>query len=275
MKNQANQLQIFENREFGKIRVVEKDGQPWFVGKDICDVFGDSHYRRSISALDDDEKGVTQMDTPGGRQSMAIVSESGLYSLLFMMKPSKARGVSKEYVAEREAKLRGFRRWVTHEVLPSIRKHGAYISEAVLEEMAKSQEYTERLISKLAAERLANNALYKCVGELAPKARYYDVILQCDNAVLASVIAKDYGLTAVAFNKLLHDLKIQFKLGSTWLLYKRYMGKGYTLSRTYHVNDNLAVVHTLWTQAGRRFLYEMLKWHGILPEAEAHCLVGR
>jgi len=264
-----NQLQVFENKEFGKIRIIEIDGQPWFVGKDVCDVFGDSHYRRSIGALDDDEKGVTQIDTPGGRQKMGIISESGLYSLLFIMKPTKARGMGSEYITEREMKLKNFRRWVTHDVLPSIRKHGAYITDDTLRKMAEDNDFTNSLINRLADEKVKTSALLGKIEQLAPKALYYDLILQCENTVQTSIIAKDYGMTCASFNKMLHGFKIQYRVGDkTWLLYKEHANKGYTLTRTYHVNDTYSKIHTYWTQSGRRFLYDLLKQYGIIPEVE-------
>lgn len=118
-------IQIFSFNN-SNIRVIEKDGSPWWVAKDICDYFGDTNRNRTMQALDDDEKGYTQMTTPGGNQSMAIVNEPGLYSMLFAMQPEKGRGVSDEYIAERQGKIKAFKRWITHEVIPSIRKTGAY-----------------------------------------------------------------------------------------------------------------------------------------------------
>lgn len=123
-----NDLQIFSNPEFGNIRTVTIDGNPWFVGKDIAQYFGDSNYRRSLARLDEDEKGVSQMDTPGGVQNMTVINESGLYSLMFYMQPQKAKGVSQNdtLINERISKLKKFKRWVTREVLPAIRKTGHY-----------------------------------------------------------------------------------------------------------------------------------------------------
>ena len=104
------------------------DDEPWFVGKDIAEYFGDSNYRRSLARLDEDEKGVSQIATLGGTQQMTIINESGLYSLMFYMQPQKAKGVSQNdtLINERIIKLKKFKRWVTSEVLPSIRKTGHY-----------------------------------------------------------------------------------------------------------------------------------------------------
>lgn len=123
-----NELQIFRY-EGSEIRTIERDGELWWVLKDVCTVFGEQNYRRVAANLDDDEKGVSQINTPGGPQSMTVVNESGVYTALFSMQPQKARGVTDEYIKERQEKLHDFTRWVTHEVLPSIRKTGSYSIE--------------------------------------------------------------------------------------------------------------------------------------------------
>lgn len=125
-----NGIEVFENPIFGQIRMTMVDDEPWFVGKDICEVFGDTNYRRSLSNIDDSDRGVSQIDTPGGKQKMTIVNESGLYSLLFQMQPQKAKGVSQNdaFINERKEKLHKFKRWVTSEVLPTIRKTGGYVN---------------------------------------------------------------------------------------------------------------------------------------------------
>lgn len=124
-----NDIKIFENTEFGKLRTVQLNNETYFVGKDVCEAFGDTNYRRSLANIDDCDKGVSQINTPGGKQSMTIVNESGLYALLFQMQPRKAKGVSQNdsLINERIEKLHRFKRWVTSEVLPSIRKHEGYI----------------------------------------------------------------------------------------------------------------------------------------------------
>lgn len=122
-----NALQKVFDYQGAQMRTVIQDGEPWFVAKDVCEYFRDTNYRRSISRLDDDEKGVSQIDTPGGCQEMVIINEPGLYSLLFYMQPQKGNS-SEEKIQERIAALKTFKRWVTHEVLPAIRQTGAYIS---------------------------------------------------------------------------------------------------------------------------------------------------
>jgi phage antirepressor YoqD-like protein len=103
---------------------------------------------------------------------------------------------------------------------------------------------------------------------LESKARYCDQVLMSDGLLPVSVIAKDYGMTAMEFNRLLNRLGIQFKLGGSWLLYKRYSGKGYTRTRTYCTPGGVCVIHTYWTQKGRQFLYDTLCSCGLSPLAE-------
>ena len=126
-----NNLAIFENEEFGTVRTMVIDENPWFVGKDICNVFGDKNHNRSLSRIDDCDRKIVPLETAGGKQNLVVVNESGLYALLFAMQPQKAHseGVSDEYpleIQERINKLRKFKHWVTSEVLPSIRKTGSY-----------------------------------------------------------------------------------------------------------------------------------------------------
>jgi prophage antirepressor-like protein len=252
----TSQPQIFEHSEFGKIRAVDIDGQPWFVGKDVTDALAYSNGSRDINRHVDPEdrqnyrNGTSEINNRG----VTIINESGLYSLILNSKLSTAKR---------------FKRWVTSEVLPSIRKHGAYITDAVLEEVMKSHDVAFDLFCKLRAERGKTEALLDRVEALAPKARYCDLILGCGSAVQVSVIAKDYGLTAVAFNRLLHDLRIQFKVGVTWVLYQRHADQGYTKSRTYYTPGGTCVVHTCWTQKGRLFLYETLAGAGVFPLMES------
>ena len=168
-----NEIQIFNNPEFGSVRTSNINGEPWFVGKDVCEAFGDTNYRRSLSNIDDSDKGVSQIETPGGKQNMVIINESGLYSLLFQMQPQKAKGVSQNesIIDERIEKLHRFKHWVTSEVLPSIRKNGGYIANQ--EQMTPEQIVANALI-------VAQNIITqkdKQIEEMKPKADYFDELV--------------------------------------------------------------------------------------------------
>lgn len=119
-------IQIFENNDFGQIRVVERGGKPWFVAADVCTYFGVTNRNRVMRVVDVEDKGSTQIGTRGGVQTVTIVNEPGLYSILFALQPAKVRGVSEDYIAERQKKIRDFKRWITHDALSSIRKTGIY-----------------------------------------------------------------------------------------------------------------------------------------------------
>jgi prophage antirepressor-like protein len=138
----------YEGRE---VRTVQRGGDCWWVAKDVCGVFGETNRNRAMQGLDEDEKGYTQIATPGGAQRLAIVNEAGLYALLFAMQPTKARGVTGAYILDREAKLRQFRRWVTHEVLPSIRRVGMYATREAREKLLEDPDYLICVLEKIKA----------------------------------------------------------------------------------------------------------------------------
>lgn len=132
-----NGIQVFENSEFGAVRVVEVNGEPWFVAKDVCDCLELTNTAQTISYLDDDEKGVTTNYTPGGKQEMSIISEAGLYSLI---------------LRSRKPEAKAFKRWITHEVLPAIRKTGGY-GQWNLPRVPKSFPDALRMIADIEEEK--------------------------------------------------------------------------------------------------------------------------
>jgi len=250
------QVQQFHNKEFGSVEIVLIDGKPYFPAAECARILG---YTNPQKAIRDHCKGVNETFTPtaGGVQRKKYIPEGDLYRLIIR---------SKLPAAER------FERWVFDEVLPTIRKYGFFATDETLDEMLRSPKFTDALLRKLAEEREKNAALEELAVELAPRALYCDLILQSKNTVPVSLIAKDYGVSATAFNRLLHKLGIQYRAGGTWLLYQSYAGRGYTQTRTYHVGEKTSAMHTCWTQKGRLFLYEALKSCGILPLIEKHTI---
>ena len=142
--------------------------------------------------------------------------------------------------------------------------------------MARALKIANNTINKLSSdnERLTeiNTVQEQKIAEMKPKARYYDTVLNCKDLISATVIAKDYGWTAKELNMLLSKLKVQYKQGNIWLLYQKYVEKGYTSTRTYNYSDKNGKehmkVHTYWTQKGRLFIYHLLKNKGYLPLIE-------
>ena len=260
-----NELKVFQNDQFGAVRVIPRDGEPWFVAVDVCRVLEIGNSRMATERLDKDEKGVSTIDTPGGRQEMTIINEPGLYDLIF---------------CSRKPEAKAFKRWITHEVIPSIRKHGAYATDAVIDQIIADPKYGIRLLEAFQAEKDKNaelttiNAIQaQQLEEAQPKVNYYDKVLKSSGLVKTSVIASDYGVSAVKFNRILADLKVQFKQGNIWLLYDKYKHEGYTQTDTYYYQDKKtgetkANCWMKWTQKGRLFLYELLKANGYLPICE-------
>ena len=188
-----NDLQIFNNKEFGNVRAVIVDDLPWFVGKDVCEAFGDTNYRRSLLSIDECDKGVSQIDTLGGRQNMVVINESGLYSLLFQMQPQKARGVSQNdtLINERIEKLHRFKHWVTSEVLPSIRKNGGYIAgqETLSDEelMAKALLVANNKIAE--RDRIIEQKQAR-IEQMKPKEIFADAVATSHTSILVGDLAK-------------------------------------------------------------------------------------
>ena len=240
------ELQVYKNAEFGSVRTTTIGGQPYFVGKDVASILGYANTRKAlIDHVDEEDKGVTKCDTLGGKQDLIIINESGLYSLILSSKMPNAKK---------------FKRWVTSEVLPAIRKHGLYATD----DLIANPDLAIAAFTALKVEREKNKELMVAVAigqqqiaEMKPKATYYDVVLKCRDAVNISVIAKDYGWSAMRMNEYLHDKGIQFKQGDIWLLYQKYAPNGYTKTNTHIYEDSKGIqhtkVHTKWTQ--RQTLY--------------------
>lgn len=165
MMDNRNALQIFKNEEFGSIRTFVKNGEYWFVGRDVCNAFQDKNPNRSIGRIDDcDKRSLKIKDSLGREQTVTVINESGLYALLFAMQPQKAHnhGVSDEYpieIKERIEKLRRFKRWVTHDVLPTLRKTGSYSmspqenkrdtqNDAILQVLMKNTEVLQAIVQQ-------------------------------------------------------------------------------------------------------------------------------
>ena len=165
-----------------------------------------------------------------------------------------------------------FQDWVTTEVLPTIRKHGTYMTDKTIEEVLTNPDTIIRLATDLKNERQEKLMLAQRVTELKPKADYTDLILSNKTLVTITFIAKDYGMSGLAMNKLLHDLGVQYSQSGVWLLYAKHQTKGWTQSETTEVvrkdGSKKLVMNTKWTQKGRLGLYELLKDNGYLPLIE-------
>ncbi len=247
-----NDLTVFENPEFGAIRTVELDGEPWLVGKDVATALGYSNTRDALDRHVDPEDKNTVVNPDGnrGNPNMTIINESGLYSLVLSSKLPTARK---------------FRRWVTSEVLPSIRKTGGY-------NLPKDYPSALRALADAEEKRLAllaeNERQQQVIADFEPVRQYVDTILQSKDAVTTTQIAADYGMSAKELNRILFQEGVQHKVNGQWILYKKYMGKGLTVSRTIHFlhSDGRpdTKMNTCWTQKGRMMIHNILTGRGIV-----------
>ena len=241
---------VFRSKEFGQIRTCTVEGETYFVGKDVASALGYKKPENAIAThIDEEDKTSTLIQGSGSnyKSQVIVINESGLYSLILSSKLDSARR---------------FKRWVTSEVLPAIRKNGRY----ELESKAKELQQQNRLLES------KNTLLEEITAQQKPLTDYARIILSSTQTVTITQIAQDYGMGPVRMNQLLFRLHIQHKVGGQWILYIPYLNKGYVQSfSSYFVNPDGEVqvkVHTRWTQSGRLFLYQELKNAGYLPMIE-------
>lgn len=178
-------IQVFENEEFGKVRTTEVNGEPFFVGKDVAEILGYANPNEAIADhVDEEDKLNSKTLLSLGQRGGWLINESGLYSLILTSKLPKAKA---------------FKRWVTSEVLPSIRRHGLY----AVDEILANPDIAIKALQELKAEREKRRSLEGTVAvqnqqiaEMQPKVSYYDLILQCPDLMSITTIAKDYGWSA-------------------------------------------------------------------------------
>lgn len=246
----ATTVQVFDNDDFGTIRTVNDGGRVLFCGKDVATALG---YKDPTNALKQHCRGVAEhhpiVDALGRTQDARFITEGDLYRLV---------ASSKLHAAER------FESWVFDEVLPSIRRHGIY----ALDELLQNDEFLEEAIRTLRAERLARLAAEQALLEAAPKISYYDIVLKSSSLLTTTEIAKDYGLSAKRLNQVLHAAGVQFKQSGRWFLYAKHAQQGYTQSKTHEYDEGKTRTHMYWTQKGRLFIYDLLKAQGVLPVIE-------
>ncbi|WP_413518387.1 phage antirepressor [Carnobacterium maltaromaticum] len=244
-----NRLQLFEFEE-KEVRIITVNDAPHFVANDIAKILG---YKNSSKATKDHcKKSIMTWgnDSLGRRQEFKVIPESDVYRLVIKSKLPQAEK---------------FEEWVMEEVLPSIRKNGMYATDELLD----NPDLLIEVATKLKEERTLRLVAEQRVAEYEPKISYLDSILESTDTVTITQIAADYGLSAVAMNKRLNELKIQHKVGGQWILYTRHQREGYTKSHTTRVpkadGTEKVVMNTKWTQKGRLFIYESLKEINVYP----------
>lgn len=244
-----NTPQIF-NFEKNEVRTFLENDIPYFVANDVAKTLG---YKNPSDATNKHCKKALKTwgsDSLGRRQSFKIIPESDVYRLVIKSNLPSAEK---------------FESWVMEEVLPQIRKHGMYATDDLL----NNPDLLIEVATKLKEERTLRLVAEQKVAEMQPKVNYHDIILANKSVTPISFIAKNYGMSAMQMNKLLHDFGIQYRQGKAWLLYAKYQNEGYTHIEMVPVQgtDNLKPIMK-WTQKGHLFLYNFLKEHDILPNIE-------
>jgi prophage antirepressor len=254
-------FQIFSKENLGSVRTILVDNEVWVCAKDVCDILEIKNVTQAVQRLDEDERSMFNIGRQGNTN---FINESGLYALIVRSDKKEAKP---------------FRKWITSEVIPAIRKTGMYMTDDVWNSIMNEPEKIGELLinyGKVRQEnenlKFANKVQEQQIIELQPKALYYDLILQCKDLLSTTMIAKDYGMAAKGFNKMLHEFGIQYNQSGVWFLYQKYAIYGYTQTKTNaFVRSNGTPdgkPHMYWTQKGRIFLYNFLKDKGVLPIIE-------
>lgn len=212
---QMNELKIFENEQFGAIRAITQNDEPWFVAADVCRALELGNSRQALARLDDDEKGVISTDTPGGEQKMNIVNEPGLYTLV---------------LGSRKPEAKAFKRWVTHEVIPSIRRHGVYATAETAERLMNDPDFMIRTFTALKEEREMRKALENQIELDRPKVEFANAVHETKSNITVEKFAKlvydETGLK-VGRNKMFKLLRSNGYLNESNIPYQRYIDSGY------------------------------------------------
>src|SRR5699024_7570102 len=254
------ELKIIEEREvLGKeFRIYGTIEEPLFLAKDVAEwiEYDKSSLNKMINSVDEEEKLNGTIFRAGQKRGMWFLTEDGLYEVLMQSRKPIAKSFKKK----------------VKEILKDVRKHGMYATDDVINTMLDDPDTMITLLSNYKEEKTRRLIAEQQVQELQPKATYYDLILDSNDTMTVNQIAKDYGMSAQAFNKLLDDLGIQYKQSGQWLLRAKYQSNGYTHSKSYKFvkYDGTTGVNlqTKWTQKGRLFLYEILKDNNVLPSIE-------
>lgn len=246
-----NDLQIFKNDTFGQVRILEKDNELWFVAKDVCDCLEIKNTTDALKRLDNDERSRFNL----GRQGETnIVNEYGLYNLV---------------LSSRKPEAKEFKRWITHDVIPQIRKTGTYSMNIPKSLPEALRAYANEVELHNATKAIVAQQEQQ-IAEFKPVKDYVDKILSSKSCLVITQIAADYGLSAQELNKILHEAGLQRKVGDQWILYKQHMAKGFTKSETFtfcRSDGRLdSKITTKWTQKGR------LEIHSILTKLNIHAV---
>lgn len=248
----SNEISVFNNTQFGSVRAfADEKGEPWFCGKDVAERLGYADPSSVISKrVDDDDKTTLPIRQDGSnyQTNVSFINESGLYTLVLGSQLPEAKA---------------FRKWITSEVIPSIRKHGMYATPVTIENMIADPDFAISLLNTLKEERIARKQAEEA-KVIAEKERdvYSDMVddvMQDDHTYTATEIAKDLGLrSANVLNKWLVEIGFFYKSGKYYIPYSKYSQKGFTSHKLYNTGHGFNVKTIKFTNAGKIWIVE--KW---------------
>ena len=239
-----NKLVTFENAAFGKIRTLTIDGEPWFVAADVCKALELGNPSMTVERLDADEKGISSIDTLGGKQRMAIINEPGLYSVI---------------LCSRKPEAKAFKRWITHEVIPAIRKHGGYMTKPLLEQVLENPALIYEFARRMLEEQQKNERLRQELDRAKPKADYYDAFIHPESCTNIRATAKELKVPEKMFTAFLIRKRYLYRAPSGGLMpYAKAADDGLFFVKDYIAVNGHQGVYTLVTPKGKALFLSML-----------------
>ena len=261
----SNEIQVLKQTELlgQQFTVYGTPEEPLFLAKDVAAWIEHTDTSKMVQCVDEDEKLTRTMFVSGQNREVWLLTENGLYEILMQSR----KPIAKEF-------KKGVKK-----ILHEIRTVGGYMTandndtadELMARALIVAQRTLERREERIRLLEAVNTEQAKAINEMSPKATYYNIILQSPSTITVTQIAQDYGMSAKAFNKLLHTLGIQRKVGRQWVLYSEYISNGYVQSATEPMKNSSSgrsYTYSRWTQKGRIFLYNELKNRGVLPLIE-------
>ncbi len=237
-----NNLAVFNSEEFGELRTIMIEGEPWFVANDVCTILDIN--RTQTRRLDDDEKGVCSMHTPGGEQNVGIVNEYGLYNLI---------------LGSRKPEAKAFRRWITHEVLPSIRRHGVYATNSALKKFLDNPELIMELGAVMLRERDRANALSDELKIARPKAEYFDTFISPGDCTNIRNTAKELQIPERQFCRFLLESRLMYRSpAGTLMPYSKSQKDGLFVVKDFYSKSGFFGAYSLITPKGKDLIRTML-----------------
>ena len=255
MDSNTNVIKVFENHKFGQVRILLLENTPWFILVDVCKALEIGNPSQAMTRLDEDEKMTLTLNEGhsgqrGGAQMVNVVNEPGLYTLV---------------LRSRKAEAKQFKRWITHEVLPTIRKHGAYMTDSVLEQVMKNPDTIYSLAAQLLEDKAKCEELSRQLKDAQPKAEYFDSFIRADGCICIRYCGKEFGIPQNTFVKLMLEHKYLYRDQKNRLMpFADKQARGFFIVRDFYTPNGVLGQQTLVTCKGKEHIRRQLKKWGII-----------